>query len=108
VRHALRAATWFLGGYTSGGVILVASQTPKDRSASALGKLSIGSLSGGLAQAADRRRAARHFWNARLVPDDGRGDLRDLPAHQFRDPRPIIDIAIAMPSEARISISLRP
>ena len=43
---ALRAATGFLGGYTSGCVILVASQTPKDRSAWALGKLSIGSLSG--------------------------------------------------------------
>jgi len=45
---ALRAATGFLGGYTSGCVILVASQTPKDRSAWALGKLSIGSLSGSL------------------------------------------------------------
>jgi MFS family permease len=45
---ALRAATGFLGGYTSGCVILVASQTPRDRSAWALGKLSIGSLSGSL------------------------------------------------------------
>ncbi len=45
---ALRAATGFLGGYTSGCVILVASQTPKDRLAWALGKLSIGSLSGSL------------------------------------------------------------
>ena len=41
---ALRAASGFLGGYTSGCVILVASQTPRDRSAWALGKLSIGSL----------------------------------------------------------------
>jgi MFS family permease len=43
-----RALAGFLGGYTSGSVILVASQTPKDRSAWALGKLSIGSLSGTL------------------------------------------------------------
>jgi MFS family permease len=46
---ALRALAGFLGGYTSGSVILVASQTPKNRSAWALGKLSIGSLSGSLA-----------------------------------------------------------
>jgi MFS family permease len=46
---ALRALAGFLGGYTSGCVILVASQTPKSRSAWALGKLSIGSLSGTLA-----------------------------------------------------------
>jgi MFS family permease len=46
---ALRALAGFLGGYTSGCVILVASQTPKNRSAWALGKLSIGSLSGSLA-----------------------------------------------------------
>jgi MFS family permease len=45
---ALRAASGFLGGYTSGCVILVASQTPRDRSAWALGNLSIGSLSGSL------------------------------------------------------------
>jgi len=45
---ALRALAGFLGGYTSGSVILVASQTPKSRSAWALGKLSIGSLSGSL------------------------------------------------------------
>ena len=45
---ALRALAGFLGGYTSGCVILVASQTPKNRSAWALGKLSIGSLSGSL------------------------------------------------------------
>jgi len=46
---ALRALAGFLGGYTSGSVILVASQTPKNKSAWALGKLSIGSLSGSLA-----------------------------------------------------------
>ena len=45
---ALRALAGFLGGYTSGCVILVASQTPRDRSAWAWGKLSIGSLSGSL------------------------------------------------------------
>jgi MFS family permease len=45
---ALRALAGFLGGYTSGCVILVASQTPRNRSAWALGKLSIGSLSGSL------------------------------------------------------------
>ena len=45
---ALRAAAGLLGGYTSGCVILVASQTPRDRLAWALGKLSIGSLSGSL------------------------------------------------------------
>jgi MFS family permease len=44
----LRALAGFLGGYTSGSVILVASQTPRNRSAWALGKLSIGSLSGSL------------------------------------------------------------
>ena len=44
----MRALAGFLGGYTSGSVILVASQTPKARSAWALGKLSIGSLSGSL------------------------------------------------------------
>ena len=44
----LRALAGLLGGYTSGSIILVASQTPKDRSAWALGKLSIGSLSGTL------------------------------------------------------------
>jgi MFS family permease len=45
---ALRALAGFLGGYTSGAVILVASQTPRSHSAWALGKLSIGSLSGSL------------------------------------------------------------
>ena len=45
---ALRALAGFLGGYTSGSIILVASQTPKGKSAWALGKLSIGSLSGTL------------------------------------------------------------
>jgi MFS family permease len=45
---ALRALAGFLGGYTSGSVILVASQTPRAKSAWALGKLSIGSLSGSL------------------------------------------------------------
>ncbi len=45
---ALRALAGLLGGYTSGCVILVASQTPKTHSAWALGKLSIGSLSGSL------------------------------------------------------------
>ena len=45
---ALRALAGFLGGYTSGCVILVASQTPRSHSAWALGKLSIGSLSGSL------------------------------------------------------------
>ena len=45
---ALRALAGFLGGYTSGSVILVASQTPKAHSGWALGKLSVGSLSGSL------------------------------------------------------------
>ena len=45
---ALRALAGFLGGYTSGSIILVASQTPRSHSAWALGKLSIGSLSGSL------------------------------------------------------------
>jgi MFS family permease len=45
---ALRALAGFLGGYTSGSIILVASQTPRTHSAWALGKLSIGSLSGSL------------------------------------------------------------
>jgi MFS family permease len=46
---ALRALAGFLGGYASGAVILVATQTPRDRAAWALGTLSIGSMAGNLA-----------------------------------------------------------
>jgi len=43
---ALRLLTGLAGGYASGAVILVAMQTPKDRSAWALGTLSIGVMAG--------------------------------------------------------------
>lgn len=42
----LRLLTGVLGGYASGSVILVAAQTPKEHSASALGVLSIGVMAG--------------------------------------------------------------
>src|SRR5271165_3863259 len=45
---ALRLAAGVLGGYSSGAVVLVATQTPKDRSAWALGVLSTGTMAGSL------------------------------------------------------------
>jgi MFS family permease len=45
---ALRLAAGVLGGYASGAVVLVATQTPKDRSAWALGTLSTGMMAGAL------------------------------------------------------------
>jgi MFS family permease len=45
---ALRLAAGVLGGYASGAVVLVATQTPKDRSAWALGVLSMGTMTGSL------------------------------------------------------------
>ena len=45
---ALRLAAGVLGGYASGAVVLVATQTPKDRSAWALGVLSTGAMTGTL------------------------------------------------------------
>ena len=44
----LRLAAGLAGGYASGAIILVAMQTPKDRSAWALGTLSIGTMAGSL------------------------------------------------------------
>ena len=44
----LRLAAGILGGYASGAVVLVATQTPRHRSAWALGILSTGSLAGAL------------------------------------------------------------
>ena len=46
---ALRLAIGLAGGYASGSVILVAMQTPKDRSGWALGTLSIGVMAGSFA-----------------------------------------------------------
>ena len=46
---ALRLLAGLLGGYASGSVILVATQTPKDRSGWALGMLSSGVMAGNLA-----------------------------------------------------------
>jgi MFS family permease len=45
----LRLLTGFLGGYASGSFVLVATQTPKARSAWALGALSSGIMAGNLA-----------------------------------------------------------
>jgi MFS family permease len=45
---ALRLAAGVLGGFASGAVVLVATQTPKDRSAWALGVLSTGTMAGAL------------------------------------------------------------
>jgi MFS family permease len=45
----LRLLTGFLGGYASGSFVLVATQTPKARSAWALGMLSFGIMAGNLA-----------------------------------------------------------
>jgi MFS family permease len=45
----LRLLTGFLGGYASGSFVLVATQTPKTRSAWALGTLSSGIMAGNLA-----------------------------------------------------------
>ena len=45
---ALRLLAGLLGGYASGAVVMVATQTPKDRSAWALGTLSTGALAGTL------------------------------------------------------------
>jgi MFS family permease len=42
----LRLLTGLLGGYSSGSMILVAAQTPRDRSAWALGILSVGVMAG--------------------------------------------------------------
>ena len=44
----LRLLAGLLGGYSSGAVVLVATQTPKDRSSWALGTLSTGVMAGGL------------------------------------------------------------
>jgi MFS family permease len=46
---ALRLLAGFLGGYASGSTVLVATQTPKDRTAWALGVLSSGVMAGSLA-----------------------------------------------------------
>lgn len=45
---ALRLAAGLLGGYSSGAVVLVATQTPRERSGWALGVLSTGTLAGTL------------------------------------------------------------
>jgi MFS family permease len=45
---ALRLAAGILGGFASGAVVLVATQTPRDRLAWALGVLSAGTMAGGL------------------------------------------------------------
>ena len=45
---ALRLAAGVLGGFSSGAVVLIATQTPRDRAAWALGVLSTGTLAGGL------------------------------------------------------------
>jgi MFS family permease len=45
---ALRLAAGILGGFASGAVVLVATQTPKNRSAWALGVLSTGTMAGSL------------------------------------------------------------
>lgn len=45
---ALRLVAGLLGGYSSGAVVLVATQTPRERSGWALGVLSIGTLAGTL------------------------------------------------------------
>ncbi|GJD52638.1 Staphyloferrin B transporter [Methylobacterium crusticola] len=45
---ALRLLAGFLGGYASGSTVLVATQTPKDRSAWALGTLASGIMAGNL------------------------------------------------------------
>jgi MFS family permease len=45
---ALRLLAGVLGGYASGAVVLVATQTPKNRSAWALGTLSVGTMAGSL------------------------------------------------------------
>lgn len=46
---ALRLVVGLVGGYASGSTILVAAQTPKERSAWALGVLSAGAMTGALA-----------------------------------------------------------
>ena len=45
---ALRLLAGLLGGYSSGAVVLVATQTPRDRSGWALGTLSTGAMAGAL------------------------------------------------------------
>ena len=45
---ALRLLAGLLGGYASGAVVLVATQTPKERAAWALGTLSTGTMAGTL------------------------------------------------------------
>ena len=45
---ALRLAAGLLGGYSSGAVVLVATQTPKERAGWALGMLSTGTMAGTL------------------------------------------------------------
>ncbi len=46
---ALRLLAGFLGGYASGSIVLVATQTPKSRTGWALGVLSSGVMAGNLA-----------------------------------------------------------
>ena len=46
---ALRLLAGFLGGYASGSIVLIATQTPKSRSGWALGVLSAGVMAGNLA-----------------------------------------------------------
>ena len=56
---ALRLLAGLLGGYSSGSIVLVATQTPRDRTGWALGVLSIGRHGRQPRRPADRRRSCR-------------------------------------------------
>ena len=68
----LRLLAGLLGGYASGSMVLVATQTPKARSGWALGTLSSGIMAGNLVGPADRRRAAAADRHPRDLPRRGR------------------------------------
>ncbi len=84
---ALRLLAGFLGGYASGSTVLVATQTPKARSAWALGMLGLRHHGGQPRRAAGRRGAAAADRHPGDVLRRRRGDLRGLPGDAGPDPR---------------------
>jgi hypothetical protein len=82
---ALRLFVGLAGGYSSGSMVLVATQTPKDRSAWALGHAGIRHHGRQSGRAADRRRAAAADRHSRHVPGRGRDDLPGVSRHRLPD-----------------------
>ena len=76
---ALRLLAGLLGGYSSGSMVLVATQTPKARSGWALGMLSSGIMAGNLAGPLIGGEPAAADRHPRDLPRRRRDHLRRLP-----------------------------